>query len=122
MQFKQNVDDKRQGIRFTFQIKVKVQIEEHDISFTGLTSDVSVTGLALDVSVSKRYLGMQCMISIIFHGKHSNLVIDSLKGIIVRVDEHVTAVNFIQPLEWFLLFPAYQGKMNQVMQRTDKGG
>ncbi len=121
MQFKQDVDDRRKGIRFTFQVKVDVQLKEEDVSFSGLSRDVSVTGLALDVSIPRRYIGMKCMLKVVFEGEHSNLAIESLEGVIARADEEVTAVAFHHPLEWFLLFPAYQGKLHQVMQRTDGG-
>ncbi len=114
MQFKQNVDDRRSGGRLVSHMRVSVTLQGGGRTFEGVSSNVSVTGLALDFEIPPEYLQRNCTVRIVFDGQYSNLAIEGLRGVIVRSENNTAAVTFQKPLEWFLLFSVYRGKLNHV--------
>ncbi len=120
MQFKQNIDDRRKGGRLTSHILVYVTPKGEGRTFEGVSSNISVTGLALDFEIPPEYLQRSCTVRIVLRGQHSNLVIESLQGVIVRSGKNSAAVTFQKPLEWFLLFSVYQSKLNHIFKSREE--
>ncbi|WP_028582897.1 PilZ domain-containing protein [Desulfogranum mediterraneum] len=112
MQFKQDINDRRTGVRIQTPAQVKVQPKGATEVFVSTASDVSVSGLAMVNGLPKEFLGQPCFLQIVFRGEHSRLVIDQLAGEIVRTT-HPAAISFAKPLEWLLLFTVYQKKLSQ---------
>ncbi len=114
MQFKQDINDKRNSIRLDFKVPVELYCAETDSMLTGELVNLSVHGMLVEVdgdvpglTVGSR---IDCKARIIFPGKGSSLMIDNLETSIARVDENKLGLQFSEPLEWFLLFNVYQGK------------
>lgn len=116
MQFKQDIDDRRTGVRLRFSTLVYLRPSGSNDVFEGESMDVSVSGMVVDCPVPPNLLNSNCNIKIVFPGTHSNLIIQDLKGTFVRAGDDVTAVTFQKPLEWFLLFPVYQTKLSDFMR------
>ncbi len=113
MNFKQNLNDRRNAVRLTFRVHVTIIPEDDENIFEGWSNNVSIAGVALDFKIPERFHQQRCQVRILFPGEYSNLVIEELKGIIIRGDKASTAISFLRPLEWFLLFPVYQNKLSQ---------
>lgn len=117
MQLKQDIDDRRTGARLASNVYVQVTLTSDQKTFAGWSDTVSVSGLSLETSMPADSLGQSVLITITFSGKHSNLVINDLEGKVARCDDGVVGISFLYPLEWFVLFPVYQGKMNNERDR-----
>lgn len=116
MQFKQDIDDRRTGVRLRFSTLVYLRPSGSKDVFEGESMDVSVSGMVVDCLVPSNLLNNKCSIKIVFPGTHSNLIIEDLEGTLVRTGDELTAINFHKPLEWFLLFPVYQTKLSDFIR------
>lgn len=116
MQFKQDINDRRTGVRLRFSTLVYLTPAESTEVYEGESMDVSVSGMVVDCVVPQNLCNSNCNIKIVFPGTHSNLIIEDLMGTLVRTDDDLTAINFHKPLEWFLLFPVYQTKLSDFMR------
>ncbi len=112
MQFKQDIDDRRIGARLAYRVYVQVTLTSNQTTFDGWSDTVSVSGLSLEAELPPEYLDQPALVTITFSGEHSNLVIDNLKSKVVRCNDGVVGISFLHPLEWFVLFSVYQGKMH----------
>ena len=114
VQFKQDVNDKRNSIRLDFKVPVELYCAETDSRLTGELINLSVHGMLVEVAEELPSLAVgsriDCKARIIFPGKGSSLMIDNLETSIARVDVNKLGLQFSEPLEWFLLFNVYQGK------------
>lgn len=117
MQLKQDIDDRRTGARLTYNVYVQVTLTSCQTTFSGWSDTVSVSGLSVETDIPSGYLGQAALVTITFSGDHSNLVIDNLEGKVARCSDGVVGISFLHPLEWFVLFPVYQGKMKNDRER-----
>ena len=111
MDLKLELNDRRNAVRLTFRVHVTILIDEDGSVFKGWSSNVSVAGVAIDFEIPGQFLQQKCRVRILFPGEYSNLVIEDLEGIVIRGDKSSAAISFLRPLEWFLLFPVYQSKL-----------
>ena len=114
MEFKQDINDKRNGIRLDFTVPVEIHCEGSQTPFRGMMVNLSVHGMLVQLS-GKDFSQVverkkQCIARIVFPGRGSNLMIDRLKSSIARVEGNRVGLEFAEPLEWFLLFNVYKGK------------
>lgn len=116
MQLKQDIDDRRNGSRLTYKVHVTVTLLSDKKIFQGWSNNVSVSGLAMDADIPEIYQDQECIVSIVFPGEYSKLVIDDVHGRMVRCSTPSSGISFISPLEWFVLFPVYQGKMARMAE------
>ena len=114
MQFKQSIDDKRKSIRIDFKVPVEISYSKSDEVFNGVLVNLSVHGMLVDMQddftdVAAEHTG-NCTARLIFSGKGSRLMIDELESTVVRCNNNKLALEFSEPLEWFLLFSVYKSK------------
>lgn len=114
MKFKQDVNERRDCIRLDFKLPVEVLCQETGKLVQGVSVNLGINGMLLQVEkdsvaeVSDN--GKPCMARLTFQGKGSRLVIDELQSTICRIEENRVALQFGEPLEWFLLFTVYKDK------------
>ena len=116
MQLKQDIDDRRNGSRLTYRVHVTVTLLSDGITFQGWSNNVSISGLALDAEIPEKYQDQECIVHIVFPGESSKLIIDDVHGQVVRCSTSSSGISFLNPLEWFVLFPVYQGKMARMAE------
>ncbi len=116
MQLKQDTDDRRNGSRLTYRVYVTITLLSDKKIFQGWSNNVSVSGLALDAEIPGKYQDQECSVNIVFPGEFSKLIIDEVHGQIVRCSTPSSGISFSSPLEWFVLFPVYQGKMARMAE------
>ncbi len=114
MQFKLDVNDNRSGIRLDFKLPVDLQCHGADVLLCGVMVNISVHGMLIESSdevlLSTVSVQEDCTAKVVFSGHGSRLVIEDLHAKVVRKDGKALAIQFIRPLEWFLLFNVYKGK------------
>jgi len=114
MQFKQDLDDKRSGIRLEFKVPVEIHCQGGDAPLAGMMVNLSVHGMLVQLSeeeISEVVEEKQsCIARIVFPGHGSDLMIDKPQSTIARVEGNRVGLEFAEPLEWFLLFNVYKGK------------
>jgi hypothetical protein len=114
MQFKQDINDKRNSIRLDFKLPVEITCAESGACLRGVMVNLSVHGMLVQLPQAdlSAVVGTKrlCLARIIFKGRGSNLMIDKLESTIVRIEGNRVGLAFIEPLEWFLLFNVYKGK------------
>ncbi len=118
MHFKQSVDDKRKSVRLDFKVPVRISYPIADRVFKGVLVNLSVHGMLVDLqddmtNIAVDHLG-SCTVRVIFPGKGSRLIIDELESTVVRCNNNMLALEFSEPLEWFLLFSVYKSKQINV--------
>ena len=114
MQFKLDVNDNRSGIRLDFKLPVELYYPEKDIVVHGVMVNVSVHGMLLELTDEHTTppcsVKDECTAKVVFSGHGSRLVIEDLHAQVVRIVDNQLAIQFIKPLEWFLLFNVYKGR------------
>ncbi|MBW2328179.1 MAG: PilZ domain-containing protein [Deltaproteobacteria bacterium] len=114
MQFKQRIDDKRKSVRIDFKVPVEISYSKSDKVFKGVLVNLSVHGMLVDLQVNITGVAADhkgsCTAKLIFSGKGSRLMIDELESTVVRCNNSMLALEFSEPLEWFLLFSVYKSK------------
>lgn len=120
MQLKQDIDDRRNGSRLTYRVHVTVTLLSDGTTFKGWSNNVSVSGLGLDAAIPTKYQDQDCLVHIVFPGESSKLIIDDVHGQVVRCSTASSGISFVKPLEWFVLFPVYQGKMARMAESETK--
>ena len=114
MQFKQDIDDRRNSIRLDFNVPVELYCTESDNRLSGEMKNLSVHGMLVQIqNVTTNTLAEpkgNIIARIVFPGRGSILMIDDLQASVVRIENNMIGMKFSEPLEWFLLFNVYKGK------------
>lgn len=114
MQFKQNIDENRKSIRLNFKVPIQISYTITDRIFKGVLVNLSVHGMLVelqnDITNDAVDHKGNCTAKVIFPGKGSRLVIDNLESTVTRCNNNMLALEFSDPLEWFLLFSVYKSK------------
>ena len=114
MNYKVDLTDKRKVSRVDFRLPVEIFCPETESSLRGVSVNISLCGILFELqdrNVADDFDGIKkCMARLIFHGKSSKLIIDEIIFFIRRVENNMVALEFNEPLEWFLLFAAYRNK------------
>lgn len=114
MTFKQDLFEKRNSARVDFKVPMEIVCPETESSLKGTLVNLSIHGMLLELqsdpppTMSDK--GKNCIARVIFQGKTSKLVIDELQFTIARIEDNMIALEFSEPLEWFLLFTVYKNK------------
>jgi hypothetical protein len=103
--------ERRVSYRIPFVSKVICHMSETDKKHHGILRDISITSLFMETDECFQ-LGDKCDIDIVFEGKFSRLVIESVSGTVVRCNDDGVAIQFDELLEWFTLIPLYFQKMH----------
>jgi PilZ domain len=114
MKFKQDLHEKRNSVRVDFKVPVEISCPETDTVWKGILVNLSIHGMLLEfqndlpsITIDKR---KGCTARLIFQGNTSKLMIDELQFSIARTQGNMLALEFGEPLEWFLLFTVYKNK------------
>ena len=114
MKFKQHIYDKRKSIRLDFKLPVQISYPITDRIFKGVLVNLSVHGMLVnlhnDINNGAVDHKGNCTARIIFPGNRSRLIIDKLESTVIRCNNKMLALEFSEPLEWFLLFSVYKSK------------
>ena len=114
MKFKQDINERRNGIRVDFKLPVEIRCPETETLLKGVLVNLSIHGMLLKLQSNSLLVtgdrGKTCMARLIFQGKVSKLMIDELQFTIIRVENNMLALELSEPLEWFLLFTVYKNK------------
>ncbi len=114
MNFKYDKDEQRVSVRVDFNMPVEISCLERGAVVTGALVNLSIHGMLLELQDDSVPVAMDkektCMARLIFQGKASKLVIEELQLTIVRFEKNMLALEFCEPLEWFLLFTVYKNK------------
>ena len=95
----------RRRRRFSFSTKVILTFAGTKRSIKAESKNVSVNGIFIK-SAAKIPVDTHCDIEIIISGKTSRLRME-LEGKVVRRDGEGIGIEFLNPMEWFALFPIY---------------
>ncbi len=114
MKLKHNINERRDGFRVDFKIPVEIFCPETDTLLKGVLVNLNIHGMLLElqndsIPVADNII-KSCMARLIFLGKTSKLIIDELQFTIARMEKNNLALEFSEPLEWFLLFTVYKNK------------
>ncbi len=101
-----NPKERRAAFRMDVVSRAICQITAGDISISGPIKDISIAGLYL-VTEEKPALGTEVDVEIVLSGRHSQMVIGSMTGKVVRTDKEGLAITFAQRFEWFAMVPLY---------------
>jgi len=108
-------DERRNSFRLPFTSMVTCHVEVINKKYRGTLRDMSTTGFFMEIGDCPQVY-YKCNIEIILEGEHSRLVIDNLRGSIIRNDEDGVGVRFDEPLEWFSLVPFYFHKLREQLE------
>ncbi len=104
----QEMGERRESVRLNFVTDVVVRVEP-DREVTGRLIDLGMGGMSFQSS-EQLEKGTPCMIEIIIPDKNSKLLIQDIKGDVVRCHDGEIAVRFWQRFEWLALFHVYNTK------------
>ncbi|MEN8200621.1 MAG: PilZ domain-containing protein [Thermodesulfobacteriota bacterium] len=114
MKFKQDINERRSGVRIDFKVPVEICCAETDTMLKGVLVNLSIHGMLLELHEDYVPVAIdtkkECKARLFFRGKGSKLVIDELLFTVVRAENNRLALKFSEPLEWFLLFTVYKDK------------
>ncbi len=104
-------DERRVSVRTPFVSKGCCTVHETNKNYSGTLRDISITGLFMEMD-SCPDVGQKCDSEIVFEGAHSRLVIENVRGTILRSGDEGVAIHFDERLEWFVLIPLYFQKIH----------
>ncbi len=104
--------ERRRNIRLPLGAGVECHVDVGGARYVGPVRDLSMAGLFLLTGEQPGERGT-CTAKIVFHGRYSDLEIESLQGAVVRVEEDGFALAFTHFLEWFSLVPLYLKKVQE---------
>ena len=98
--------ERRRSARMAVSSLISCCVKNGEQQYQGGLRDMSVTGIFMESRELVTLCGA-CEVVIILNGEHSRLIIDGLKGNIVRCDEGGAAIRLESRLEWFPLISSY---------------
>lgn len=104
--------DRRKAFRMPFNADVICRDTATGAIYKGKLKDISALGVFLEAS-NPPPVASVCELEIALQGTSSRLLIDKLKGTIVRHVNGGMAIRFHDRLEWIALVPIYFHKMKQ---------
>lgn len=99
-------NERRQCTRTTFLTTVLVNTGLEDLEVEADLQNISISGMYIELEQPVP-LETVCSLQIIIEGKHSRLILDDIKGEVVRQEEGGVAIRFTSNMEWFVLFKIY---------------
>lgn len=98
--------ERRASFRMDVVSKVICRLTFEDKTISGPIKDISIAGLYV-VTDERPEPGTRFDVEIVMSGRHSQMVIGSMTGAVVRTDENGLAITFDQRFEWFAMVPLY---------------
>ena len=114
MALKNDFRDERRSFRVDFRIPVRITLPDSKTILDANLENVSVHGMLVDLEDASSQPDCNCQdicsVQLIFPGNGSRLIIDELESKIIRFENGQISFEFIEPLDWFLLFNVYKSK------------
>lgn len=98
--------ERRGAFRMDVVSKAECRLKIDDLTICGPIKDISIAGLYLETA-ERPETDTEFDVEIVLSGKHSQMIIGSMKGKVVRTDEYGLAITFDQRFEWFAMVPLY---------------
>ncbi len=100
------VDERRASFRIDVVTKAVCFLKAEGVMISGPIRDISIAGLYMETS-ERPEPGTRFDVEIVLNGKHSQMILGSMTGRVVRIDESGLAIIFDQRFEWFAMVPLY---------------
>jgi len=104
--------DRRKAFRMPFNADVRCRAKGSATPLPGKLKDISSLGVFIEAE-NVPPLNSECELEIALKGNSSRLVIDQLRGRVVRHVNGGMAISFYDRLEWIALVPIYFHKMKE---------
>ncbi len=101
-----NKSERRSAFRMDVVSKAICRLIDNDQVISGPIKDISILGLYMEAH-ERPDIGRRFDVEIILNGRHSQMVLGSMSGRVVRFDEHGLAITFDERFEWFAMVPLY---------------
>lgn len=103
--------ERRAAVRMPFVSKALCHVQEIDRGYSGMLRDISINGLFMEMD-DRPDAGCRCEITIFFEGDHSRLLIENVRGEVIRRENDGVAIRFDERFEWLILIPLYFYKIS----------
>ena len=100
------VDERRASFRIDVVTKAVCFLKTEGVMISGPIRDISIAGLYVETA-ERPELGTRFDVEIVLNGKHSQMILGSMTGRVVRIDDSGLAIIFDQRFEWFAMVPLY---------------
>jgi hypothetical protein len=100
------VDERRAAFRMDVLSKAVCYLKAEGVMISGPIKDISIAGLYLETH-ERPEPGSAFEVEIVLSGKHSQMILGSMTGKVVRIDDNGLAITFDQRFEWFAMVPLY---------------
>ena len=104
----QEMGERRESVRLNFVTDVVVSLKP-DTKINGRLINLGMGGMSF-ASSEQVDIGTPCSVEIILPDKNSRLIIQDVKGDVVRCDGSEIAIRFWHRFEWLALFHVYNTK------------
>lgn len=98
--------ERRAAFRMDVVSKAMCRLIDGDRVISGPIKDISILGLYME-TVQQPDIDRGFDVEIVLNGRHSQMVLCSIRGKIVRIDEGGLAITFDERFEWFAMVPLY---------------
>ena len=100
------VDERRAAFRMDVVTQAVCYLKAEGIMISGPIRDISIAGLYVETH-ERPEPGARFDVEIVLSGKHSQMILGSMTGRVVRADDGGLAIIFDQRFEWFAMVPLY---------------
>ena len=104
--------ERRAAFRMDVVSKAICYLKAEGMVISGPIRDISIAGLYVETH-ARPDPGTAYEIEIVLSGRHSQMVLASMTGKIVRTDENGLALTFDKRFEWFAMVPLYFNKSSE---------
>ena len=100
------VDERREAFRMDVVSIAVCYLNAEGVMISGPIKDISIAGLYVETH-ERPEPGSAFEVEIVLSGKHSQMILGSMTGKVVRTDDNGLAITFDQRFEWFAMVPLY---------------
>ena len=98
--------ERRNAFRMDVVSKAMCRLIDGDNIISGPIKDISIQGLFLETA-ERPDLESNFDVEIVLNGRYSQMVLGSMSGKVVRIDDTGLAITFDERFEWFAMVPLY---------------
>ena len=100
------VDERRAAFRMDVLSKAVCYLKAEGVMISGPIRDISIAGLYVETH-ERPNPGSAFEVEIVLSGKHSQMILGSMSGKVVRTDDNGLVITFDERFEWFAMVPLY---------------
>ncbi len=98
--------ERRAAFRMDVVSKAVCYLKAEGVMISGPIKDISIAGLYVETH-QRPEPGTAFEVEIVLSGKHSQMILGSMTGKVVRTDDRGLALTFDERFEWFAMVPLY---------------